>query len=136
MSKRKKNILLGLTALIVGCFLYVFFRENTYVGNIFDRIQEVEMVREFIWLQQCKFCKFYLPDFLWGFSLSCGLVAINNSNRKGTIICAVITFLCGCLWELLQYFSVLSGTGDVYDIAMYFLASIMCIIFNLKESRE
>ena len=136
MSIRKKNILFSLTALVVGCFLYVFFRENTYVGNIFDSIEIIEKVRQMFSTQMCDLCKFYLPDFLWGFSLSCGLIGIYEPSTKGIIICASVAFVCGCMWELLQRIEMLSGTGDVYDIIMYFLASAICIIINLKETRE
>lgn len=136
MSKRKKNIRFSLTALVVGCFLYVFFRENTYVGNMFDSIENIEKMRQMFSSQICDLCKFYLPDFLWGFSLSCGLIAIYVPGIKGIIICASVAFLCGCMWELLQYIGVLSGTGDIHDIIMYFLASAICIIINLKETRE
>lgn len=136
MSKRKKNILYSLTALVVGCFLYVFFRENTYVGNIFDSIEYVEKMRQIFSTKMCDLCKFYLPDFLWVFSLSCGLIAIYNPSIKGILVCAAVAFLYGCVWELLQYVGVLSGTGDIHDIIMYFLADAICIIINLKETRE
>ena len=136
MSKRKKNIRFSLAALVVGCFLYVFFRENTYVGNMFDIIEHIEKMRQMFSSQICDLCKFYLPDFLWGFSLSCGLIAIYVPGIKGVIICASVAFLCGCMWELLQCIGVLSGTGDIHDIIMYFLASALCIIINLKETRE
>lgn len=136
MSKRKKNILFSLTALVIGCFIYVFLRESTYVGSIFDSVENIETVRQIFSTQTCNLYKFYLPDFLWGFSLSCGLIAIYDPSIKGIIICAGVAFFCGCMWELLQYIGVLSGTGDIHDIIMYFLASAICIIINLKETRE
>ena len=136
MSKRKKNILFSLTALVVGCLLYVFFRENTYVGNIFDGIENIKKASQMVSTQMGDWCKFYLPDFLWGFSLNCGLIAIYNPNIKGIIICASVSFSCGCMWELLQYNGTLNGTGDIHDIIMYFLASAICTIINLKETRE
>ncbi|MBE5928817.1 MAG: hypothetical protein E7267_05545 [Lachnospiraceae bacterium] len=136
MSKQKKNLLLSIVALVAGCFLYAFFRKNTYIGSMFDSIKYVERVRQICLCSVCNVYKFYLPDFLWGFSLSCGLIAIHNPSKKGVFICASFAFLCGCLWELLQYFAVLSGTGDIHDIIMYLLASAICIIINLKETEE
>lgn len=69
----------------------------------------------------------------------CKQVKKNGTQKhgiKGIIICASVAFLCGCVWELLQYVGVLSRTGDIHDIIMYFLASAICIIINLKETRE
>lgn len=136
MSKRKKNILLSLATLLVGCFMYMFLREDTYVGSIFDGIERFETVRQIFSFQTCALCKFYLPDFLWAFSLGCGLIAIYDPGIKGIIICAGAAFLCGCMWEVLQYSGVLSGTGDIHDSIMYFLASVICITINLKETGE
>ena len=136
MSKRKKNILFSLTALIVGCLLYILFRTNTYIGSIFDGMEDIDIIRQMCLSQVSDLYKFYLPDFLWGLSLGCGLIAIYNPSIKGVIICASFSFLCGCIWEFLQYITLLSGTGDVHDVIMYLLASAICIIINLKETRE
>lgn len=136
MSKRKRNILFSLTALIVGCLLYILFRKNTYIGGVFAGMENIDTIRQMCHLHVSDLYKFYLPDFLWGFALGCGLIAIYNPRIKGVIICASFSFLCGCVWELLQCLEVLSGTGDVYDVIMYLLASAICIIINLKETRE
>lgn len=136
MSKRKKNILFGLVALIAGCLLYILFRTNTYIGGMLDGMEDIATIRRMCVFEVSDLYKFYLPDFLWGFSLGCGLIAIYNPRVKGIIVCASFSFLCGCMWELLQYLGVLNGTGDVHDIIMYLLASAVCIIINLKETRE
>ena len=136
MSKRKKNILFSLTALIVGCLLYVCLRKHTYIGSMVNGIGIVEKIREKYMLQVHNFYKFYLPDFLWGCSLGCGLIAIHDPGIKGVIICASFSFFCGLIWEILQYLKVLNGTGDIHDMIMYLLASAVCIIINLKETRR
>ena len=48
----------------------------------------IEKIREKYMLQVHNFYKFYLPDFLWGCSLGCGLIAIHDPGIKGVIICA------------------------------------------------
>jgi len=136
LSKRKKNILFSLTSLIAGGLLYVWFRKNTYIGGMLNGIGIVEIFREKYMFQVNDFFRFYLPDFLWGLSLGCGLIAIHNPRKKGVIICASYSFLCGIIWEILQHLEVLNGTGDVHDVIMYLLASVVCIIINLKETRR
>ena len=135
MSKQKKNTLLSILALVIGCMLYVWFRPNTYISRLLGWMNTT---------QAPPFCspfirdlfRFYLPDFLWAFSLSCGLIAIHNPGTTGIIICALAAFLLGAVWELLQHLGVVSGTADIHDAIMYLLASTLCIIFNVKEKKQ
>lgn len=134
MSKQKRNAFLCVAALLAGCLPYILFRPSTYIGGMLNSLKFVNTVRQLCSLYANNFLKYYLPDFMWAFSLGCGLVAIHSPQKKGIIICSVSAFLCGVTWELLQYFNVLSGTGDIHDVIMYFLASAICIIINLKET--
>ena len=136
MSKRKLNIILGILALILGFLLYVLFRENVYIAKCFDNFEIVVQIRRCLLPYTSGFLKYYLPDFLWGFSLCCGLQAIYNPGIKGTIVCGCAAFFCGGIWEWLQYRTVVNGTGDVLDIMFYFLACISNIIVNLRREKN
>lgn len=133
MSKRRINILLGTMTLVLGFLIYIFFRTNTHIARAFDKIDWIVYIRRQLPGCSNDFIKFYLPDFLWGFSLNCGLMAIYDPRVKGGILCGCIALVSGCIWEILQYIGIVSGTGDVIDIIMYLLASIIHIIINLKE---
>ena len=136
MSFRKKNVLLSLAALAFGCLLYVIFRPHTYIGVAFGRWEWVNTIRQKCSIYASDLCKFYLPDFLWGFSLGCGLIAAHDPGKKGVVTGAVIAFACGVAWEFLQHLKVIDGTADIHDIIMYVLASVLCIFINLKEKRK
>lgn len=136
LSKRKKNILYSVWAVSVGVLLYVLFRENTYITKLFDLIPVVSAIHQRFNVQVPDFFKYYLPDFLWGFALSCGLVSIHTPNRKGVVICAGMAFSFGILWEFLQSTGIVKGTADIHDVIMYFLASLTSIIINSKEMKE
>ena len=136
MQMRKKNISLCLSALSFGFLLYVLFRPNTYVGSLLNGWAYIDIIRQMSSFFASDLCKFYLPDFLWAFSLGCGLIAIYTPKTTGVVVCALCPFLCGLTWELLQHFALLSGTGDIVDIIMYFLASALCLIINLRESKK
>lgn len=136
MSRRKKNALFCLVSLISGCLLYILFRPTTYVGSMFAKVAFVDRIRQICLPYANGFCKFYLPDLLWGFSLGCGLLSLHSPGMKGVILCSACAFLFGTLWELLQHFKVFSGTGDIHDVIMYFFASAICIIINLKETKR
>ncbi len=132
MSKRLLNAILCCTALIIGGLLYIIFRETTYVATLFKSIEVLSSIRKKILVLENAFLMYYLPDFLWGFSLSCGLTAIFNPSLKGIILCSFTAFMCGTIWEILQYSHILSGTGDFADILMYLAASALAVIINSK----
>lgn len=136
MKIRKINIFLCISALSIGGLLYILFRPATYIGGMFDKFQYIDTIRQICSLYATDWYKFYLPDFLWAFSLGCGLIAIYNPQQMGIVVCASCSFLCGLIWEFMQYLNVINGTGDFLDVTMYFLASTLCIIINIKETKK
>lgn len=136
MSKQRLNVLIGTATLILGTLIYILFRSNSYIAKCFDDFEFVVCARRVLSPYSCDFLKFYLPDFLWGFSLCCGLQAIHNPGVRGTIACGCIALFCGCIWEMLQYLRVVRGTGDVIDMIMYLFASFTSILINLKERKN
>lgn len=136
MTLRKKNALFCFVSLTVGGLLYILFRPNTYVGEIFDVPASLATICQVRLPYAYDLLCFYLPDFLWGLSLSCGLIAIHTPGTKGIALCAGASFLCGCAWEVLQFLHIVSGTADIHDVIMYLFASAVCIILNLKEIKR
>lgn len=135
MFRRKIYILLGVVSLSLGVLIYILFRENSYIGIAFSRLSIIQAIRRMLEGFSCDFLEFYFPDFLWGFSLSCGFLAIYLPKRNGCIICTGIAFLCGCVWEWMQHKEIVSGTGDINDVLMYLLACITCTIINIRSER-
>ncbi len=135
MSNRGKNTIISIASLLLGGASYIVFRENTYVAEFFDVFSFVTPIRESLSIFSCDFTNYYLQDFLWGLSLSCGIIAIYKPDRKGIFLSAFTAFICGCIWELVQYIGVVKGTGDFLDVLMYLSASLMSVLVN-KERRE
>ena len=136
MPKRMLYIVSSSVALICGCLIYILFRDNSYVGNLFINFVFMRYIIEIVGWIECDFVKFYFPDFLWGFSLCLALYAIYTPSKTGELFCSLIVFLIGIFWELMQYLNIVSGTGDIYDILMYFLASITCIIISIWSEKD
>lgn len=135
MSKRMMNLFLGLLSLFIGFASYLLFRENTFISGVFAGLNALEHIRTYFEIFSCDFLKYYFPDFLWAFSLSCLLEAFCARTVKGTVICCFTAIACGSIWEALQWFRLLSGTGDCLDIIMYLLGGILCLLINTKEKR-
>lgn len=131
MSKRISFIFLSVLFIVVGALIYVFFRPTTYIAQFIGNLTGLNSFGEF----GSSFLKFYLPDFLWAISLSFGLYAIYLPNIKTSIILSVVVFVYGVLWEVLQVIGVIGGTGDIVDVIMYLVASMLAVTFNLKKEK-
>ena len=136
MSQRLRNVLLGTASLVLGGFIYVMFRENAFIAKCFEQLEFILRLRNMMGFCSNDFLKYYFPDFLWGFSLCCGLHVIYEPQVKGSLMCGLMALFCGIAWELLQFWKFVGGTGDYVDIIMYLLASCTCIIINLKERKK
>lgn len=134
MSKRVGNLVLATTSLVLGGLLYVLFRPATIVAHFFGQFPIVYRIQTFLEECNCSIAS-YIMDYLWGLSLSCGLMAIHNPTKKGTIWLALLAFGWGCFWEILQWLRIVSGTGDLLDICIYSLAAMTSIFINIKERK-
>lgn len=135
MSKSKWNMLLSASSLLLGGMFYVLFRPNAYISLLFRESAFVVTMRLCLAPLSNNYVRFYLMDFLWGFSLNCALNALAQLKRNGILFCGAVAFSCGCVWEMLQYSGIISGTGDWIDVFAYLSASFCGTILNLKEKK-
>lgn len=127
MAKRRKYLYLSLIALAVGLCVYVIFKENSYLHLMAERLLGVSFGLH----TDCEFVNYHLCDFLWAFSLTCGLIFILGPERRP--VCAGIASLYGLAWEVLQQYGIVSGTGDWLDVQIYLLASLLAVIIFRKK---
>lgn len=135
MTKRIRNVMIAVLALVAGGLIYILLRENTYIAQLFHHNKMISFLRQTIPIDKWMWISFYLPDFLWGLALTCALIAVFMPTPKGVVLCGVAAALCGLSWELLQVSQLVRGTGDWWDVMMYFLASTTGILINLKERK-
>lgn len=136
MENRQRNILLCVVGLLFGAAVYLLFREKTYFSLLFRGLAFLDRVRTVVDSTVGIRISFYLPDFLWAFSLCCGIQAIYSPKGRGIYAAAGVAFVCGLIWELLQWIDLVSGTGDYWDILMYFLGSTLAIIMNIRREKN
>lgn len=128
-------LMIGSGALVSGLLLYLAFRDTTYVALAVSRVVPLGWLRNALQPFDASCMRYYLPDFLWAFSLSCGLHLIFLPRRYGSMGCTLTVFGCGLGYECLQWGGVISGTGDAADILLYLLAglSVNIIYFVAKK---
>lgn len=131
MKKRLFWLSLSGTALLTGALLYGLCRQDTYIGAFLGELLPIRISPQnplygaFSW---------YIPDFLWMFSLTCTLFAVLLPKGKKQILWCVISCLWGILWELAQGTDLTAGTADLWDVFMYIMAVFSAaMINNLKR---
>ena len=133
MSNRQKYLLLCGGCLVPGCICYAFFRPDTYIA-IF--LRKLPLFTQTLPVLSSLFLQSYLPDLLWGLALSLGLMAIYDPDVKGAFFCSACSFACGCIWEALQFFGSVRGTGDLLDVLMYLFGSVFSMLLFRKVRNE
>lgn len=118
-------------SVFTGGLIYVIFRERTHISILIKDYIDLELIKEGLQVFDIKFVKYYLPDMMWGMGLSFGLVSVFPDNIKYLYISGGIAFLCGAVWEGLQFIGAVFGTGDLIDILLYLAASVVAVSINI-----
>ena len=133
MLNRRQNFMLCMISLAVGGMLYLLFRETSYVSVYMARWIDLSVLHS-TFGGAPGFFRYLLPDMLWSFSLSCGMLAI--MEPEGRCYWGITGFVLGSVWELLQYCHLITGTADGLDLLMYFTGSLLSIIINKRRMKD
>ncbi len=126
MRNRFIMSLLCVFTLGTGGSLYLFLRPDTYISKLIVGMLDLNVSASSQWVSVA----FYLPDFLWCFSLGCGLFAIYPLKNGKSFLWGILVFLYGTLWETAQLFHWLPGTPDGIDILLYLMAGMTAVWIN------
>lgn len=119
------NILLPL---IAGVMVYIFIQKNTHLENVLVGIFAVDF-KPLIWSGWTyTFTICWLCDVLWAYSLTFSLWAVLCPWKNAVLFSVVLAFVAGVSFELLQFFEVMSGTFDIFDIILELMAASLAAV--------
>ena len=132
------EIILGVVFLACGCAIYLLFRSkslNIYQWcSAFGLSSLIDTLRYTVqeW-NVSEFVKFSLPD---GFYCAAYILIIDAiwHNDKGTIkniVISLIPFIT-ISSEVLQYFGLVKGTFDIYDLTCYAIPPLIYMSLKLQ----
>ncbi|MBR4892765.1 MAG: hypothetical protein IKZ35_02145 [Clostridia bacterium] len=130
-----KIYIIGFLALLIGVFIYILARPDTYISKMFFSIVSNDLYilkydNAFI-----KIAKIYLADFLWALSLVCFLYIVYKPFEKRKLMSILCTGIFGTLWEAMQFLHFMRGTGDYVDILVYWSAGFLIILLTREEGK-
>jgi hypothetical protein len=134
--KKTQFLIFAVVSLLMGFIIYILFRPETYVTKWVVSVIGSEFSIYVPPAFDNNFIKYYLPDYLWGLSLACGLHLIFLPKRKGSIAIALAVTFIGVLYEIMQYINLIIGTGDVLDVLLYLLAGFTAFLLNFRKERN
>lgn len=132
MKKRFNWILYSFLSLGIGALLYGLYRQDTYIGKLIGNIVQISLP---ISSAFSALAAWYLPDYLWMFSLTCALFAIMLPKGKTLLIWGGVSFFAGAVWEALQRMQIVSGTADLWDVFLYSMAVLSAAIIEITNKK-
>ena len=133
------ELLFGTLFLVFGCAIYLLFRSKTL--NIYKWCSQigisdyVDSVR--LQVQHWSIpsiVKFSLPDGLYcaAYVLIIDAILQNNNGLIKDSIVLFIPFTAIC-HEIFQYYGIIKGTFDIYDLTCYVLPSLFYFIKSINK---
>ena len=134
----KKNIFWAILLLLIGSGIYATCRQDVIFLAPFKGTKLMESLKIDICYHNgdvfTYFLLFCLPDGLWYLALLLFQKQFYNAKSLTSKILLIISALLPFVLEFLQYFKVIKGTFDIFDICFYLLILIIFIIvWKLKN---
>lgn len=133
-----RRFMLSLILLLGGTAIYIMFRQdslflswidNDVLNKLYIALPDSLSIKNNMILYWIMYC---LPDALWYSALlilQFPFLKLGGWHRFISIASILLPF---CL-EILQYYKIIRGTFDLFDIATYILTLILVIVFYQKN---
>ena len=114
--------------LLIGLMIYAIFRPNSFIaGECYLFIPKIFNSTQIL---KYEYVSYYIPDFMWAFSICSSLIIIWRRSVKQVNL-LIAAFSISCTFEFLQYFGFIKGYFDYYDLIMYLMGCVFCVLlFN------
>ena len=126
--------------ILIGLILYLFIKPDSYVSQLINKIVSVPSVSLQYNNVLIYFIRFYLCDMLWAYSLTFTMYLILVNDFGGMILCFLIAGVFSIFIELLQYFGIVSGTFDFFDVIAEMISIVLALgiikIFYWRKENE
>lgn len=119
---QEKSYISSACLLILGCGIYIAFREPVVFTLPLIRIGlkvPIFTLQHNCW---CDFLRYTLPDFLWDTAILIYSLTIKNK------IIRILAIILAPLYEICQFIGIIKGTFDFNDLFVYLLLTLIFLI--------
>lgn len=125
-----KCIVLASLSLLTGCLIYLFFRQGVvavnWIGNP-EWLKSLDAGVKYDGNVPTYLLLYCLPDALWYFSM---LILQFQFYDKSVLFCKILLCLTIALpfvIEIMQFFKMIRGTFDKFDIVFYLITLLITL---------
>lgn len=136
-KKTKFSNILIFIPLFFGGIIYILFRTESLLMFKWFRFLNLEnhifSTRKIFKIELPDWFVYNLPDGLWIFSYSLLMLSIWNFklNIHSVFWIFLMPFIA-IISEILQFFKIIPGTYDIWDLNFYILGTLLPLILNRK----
>lgn len=133
-----KQIVLAIVSLVMGCLIYILFRQDILAIHWIGNPKWIEPFRINIGYDGnllTYILLYCLSDALWFFSL---LILQFQFFDESIILCNVLlysTIALPFILEALQYFKIIGGTFDILDVVSYLIVLLIVLKIESHEKK-
>jgi len=132
IRKKFKNILIIFILLLIGLLTYVLFRPPlSWLVFINSGNQAIINLS---WLPNpiSAFILFHLADVLWALALAETVYIIKGNH----LFAAFVALASTILFESMQYFNIIPGTGDIWDVIFVAISLFVYVLIKKRGKNE
>ncbi len=82
------------------------------------------------------FVRFYGLDLIWAYSFSCMIYVFACGLKNVSKLQIFIPVVCGIILELLQWRGISAGTGDIIDVIMEMIGTVLSVVIFTRRRRQ
>ena len=131
-----QNIIIGFSLFLMGCGIYVVFRQNIYILQQFQHNAILQCIKIELPYNGNPFRYFLLyvfSDMLWYSALLFVMIGLHQAKKYVSRITLLIAVISPFVLEILQYYHCIVGTYDILDVFAYLLILLIFLLCVRKK---
>jgi len=129
-------ILIGFSLFLIGCSIYVVFRQNIILLQKFQHsfiLRHIKITLPYNGNPFRYFLLYVFPDMLWYSALLFVMIGLHQTKNYMSRIVLLIAIFSSFVLEILQHFHCIAGTFDILDILAYLLTLLIFLLCLRKK---
>ena len=132
IRKKIKSIFIILTLLLIGLLIYVLFRAPLSWLAVLNSTNQAIIDLSWLPTPLATFILNHLTGVVWALALAETVYVIKDNYLLGTFI----AFASTVLFESMQYFNFIPGTGDIWDVIFVTISLIGYLLIKKRGRNE